>query len=798
MSAAQKICIHCGTPFRPAPQRADFCCAGCQFVHDLIVKNGLGQFYDLQESAGAPVKPFVFQKRDYAWLEELAKAAETTGGPVAALELDLQGISCIGCVWLIEKVFLQKNGALSIRVNPAVGRLEFRWKSGALDVAAFARELQAFGYLVSTPGKSPALESRALVTRIGLCAAFAMNTMLFTLPGYLGMSRNFEYAPLFNKLTLLFGTLSFIVGGGYFFSRTLRSLRNRLLHIDLPISLGLVAAYAGSLYAWCAGEMSFVYFDFVSIFVFLMLTGRWMQQAAIEKNRNRLLGMQTFVKEPDRELKPGQAYSVGAGQVVPVRSKLLSSGATLGLEWINGESESQAARPGQTVPSGAVNFSQGPVQLEAMECWEDSILSKLLRVSPRDHLKNDGLEKFIKFYIVVIVAIAVSGLAGWLAAGRPLLSALQVMISILVVSCPCAAGVALPLADELAVSALRRLGVFVREQSLWARIVRVKKIIFDKTGTLTLETLALRNPESLQTLAPGQKRRLLRMVGDNLHPISGCLRENLLADGVRADLDGEVEETVGFGLEMRTVEGVWRIGRPDWAGAPISYRPVPNASAISPIPRNLPAGSRRSECEFSLNGESLARFSFREEVRADAADEIARLQTGGYSVHILSGDRRHKVDAMARKLGLPAAQCESEMSPDDKARRVRALDRRDTLMIGDGANDSLAFNESYCSGTPAIDRGLLEQKSDFYFLGRGLNGVRSLLEAGRRRRATVRRVIAFALAYNFCTILVSLVGRMNPLAAAILMPVSSLVSIAIVYLGSGQWRAFTRPRGPSR
>lgn len=166
----------------------------------------------------------------------------------------------------------------------------------------------------------------------------------------------------------------------------------------------------------------------------------------------------------------------------------------------------------------------------------------------------------------------------------------------------------------------------------------------------------------------------------------------------------------------------------------------------------------------------------------------------GCSVHILSGDRRHKVEAMAKKLGLPAAQCESGMSPDDKARRVRALDRRDTLMIGDGANDSLAFNESYCNGTPAIDHGLLEQKSDFYFLGRGLNGVRALIETAHRRRATVRCVIAFALAYNFCTILVSLAGRMNPLAAAILMPVSSLVSVSMVCLGNCRSGALAKPR----
>lgn len=769
-----RVCIHCGTPFQPVKQRVDFCCSGCQFVHGLIVKNGLGQFYDLQRAAGVPVKSSVFQKRDYSWLADMVKTAEREGGPVAALELDLQGVSCIGCVWLVETVFSQKPGALSIQASHGAGRLHLRWQSGTCDVVEFARTLQSFGYSVSPPGKSAKNgENRALATRIGVCAAFAMNTMLFTLPGYLGMRQSFEYAPLFGRLALAFSTLSFVVGGGYFFTRSWHSLRNRVLHIDLPISIGLAAAYAGSLYAYHSGRTNFVYFDFVSVFVLLMLTGRWIQQAAVEKNRNQLPGGQTFIKDSDRDLKTGDTYAVERGSVVPVRSILLSAEATLGLEWINGEAETRDARAGQVVPSGAVNFSAETVQLEAAESWRESILSKLVEAAPRDHSRNTLLERFIKYYILVVIAVAAAGFAGWFAATGELLQAVQVLISVLVVSCPCAAGIALPLADEMAVSGLRRFGVFVREQGIWARIVRVRRIIFDKTGTLTLETLALREPEALLLLAREHQQALLHLVADSLHPVSGCLREYLLAAGVSENLDAEVEEIAGCGLTMQTEEGTWRVGRPAWAATG----------------REAGRSDGAHECAFMLNGNVLACFSFTEEVRCDAVEEVIRLQKEGYAIHILSGDRAHKVAGMARLLGLPAGQCESELSPADKARRLRALDRNDTLMIGDGANDSLAFNESWCSGTPAIGRGLLEQKSDFYFLGRGINGVRQLLETGKRRRRTVRRVVAFTLAYNACVIAVSLAGRMNPLAAAVLMPLSSLVSIVIVGFGLASRRS---------
>ena len=753
------ICIHCSTPFHPSAQRPDYCCAGCQFVHGLILKNGLEKFYDLQDGSVLPVKSLVFQKRDYTWLEELAKAAEAVNPIAATLELDLQGISCVGCVWLIEKLFLRKEGALSIDINTSLGRLGLRWKAGTLNIVGFAHELQSFGYLVGPAGKPAIPESSTLVKRLGLCAAFAMNAMLFTLPGYLGMQQSFAYSGMFNKLALMFGTLSFFIGGSYFFTRTWQSLRNGVLHIDLPISLGLCAAYTASLYAWHQGAMNFVSVDFVSIFVFLMLVGRWRQQTALEKNRNRLLGMQTFVKLDTTSLIPGALFSVTSGQIVPVRSKLISNGATLGLEWINGEAEARIARTGQMIPSGAVNLSQSSIECEAIEAWSDSILSKLLQIAPRNQFRHYNLERFIKNYILIVTGIAAIGFAAWLLKTGDLLKSLQVLTSILVVSCPCAAGVALPLADELAVSSLRKLGVFVREQSLWVRINKVKKIIFDKTGTLTLETMALKNPEALEQLPRNAKSVLLQMTSDNLHPVSCCLRELLMADSVLPSIDGELNEIIGNGLELRNAEGHWQLGRATWIGTQSSGDTV-----------------------FALNGAALTGFSFTEEARTDAAEEIAALQALGKKVYIMSGDRSDKVATMARRLKLPEAQCRGEMTPTDKADWLRSIDAHDTLMIGDGANDSLAFNESYCNGTPAIDRGLLEQKADFYFLGRGLSGVRHLLNMGRVRLLTARRVVSFALVYNAITIVLCLAGKMSPLAAAILMPSSSLVSLGIVMI----------------
>ncbi|MHA3775613.1 heavy metal translocating P-type ATPase metal-binding domain-containing protein [Verrucomicrobiota bacterium sgz303538] len=760
-------CLHCGTGFRRTAHRPDFCCAGCQFVHDLITKNGLGQFYDLQEEGVQPVKSLVFQKRDYTWLEELVVTAERE--PIASLQLDLQGLSCIGCVWLIEKVFARKSGGLSVRVDPTLGQIGIRWQSGEFDLITFARELQSFGYLVGPLGKSASAVSSGLVKRLGICAALTMNTMLFTLPSYLGMAQDFQFAALFNRLSLILGTLSLLVGGSYFFIRSWRSLRQGVLHIDLPISIGLIAAYAGSVYAWSKGAHGFVYFDFVSTFTFLMLVGRWLQQKAVERNRAQLLAAQadpppvrrldSGERMPVAELAPGIAFAVEPGQLVPVRSRLLSDGATLGMEWINGESEAAVAQKGRLIPAGAANCGQSAVECEALEVWSESLLSKLLRVAPEGSERNYELERFIRGYIYIVLSVAAAGFATWWTKTGDLLTSLQVLISVLVVSCPCASGVALPLASDLAASRLRQVGVFVRKSDLWQRLDRVRKIIFDKTGTLTLETISLRNPDALAALDDDSRAVLLAMVLNNLHPVSGCLREQLMADGVDVAPAPEAKEYVGLGLEVQHGGAAWRLGRPGWSG------------------------EAQGDCLFSRNGEVLAAFSFGEEARSDAGEEISSLGARNCRVFILSGDRNSKVEAMADRLELPREQCHGEMSPEQKAEWLAHLDKEDTLFIGDGANDSLAFDEAWCTGTPAVDRGLLEQKADFYFLGRGLNGVRALLDMAVRRRRTARGVVGFAIGYNVVAVALCLSGHMSPLLAAVLMPASSLVSLGIVFTG---------------
>ena len=295
----QKIiqCIHCGTAFTPKTDER-YCCNGCYYVAQLIKEQDLGQFYELKgDSVIPPIGSKVFQSEDTEALETILKDAES--GPEInppLLRLYIEGISCIGCVWLIETIYKRQPGAGTISINPQKGTIELSWQRGAFEIIAFAEELNRIGYRISPCASDSTDNSRGegqLTHRIGLCGFFLLNTMLFTLPGYLGMDEDFFLTPLFRLLSALFATLSLIVGGGYFINRAWQAVKLRTLHIDLPIAVGLLAAYLGSLIGLFKQYERLIYFDFVATFVFLMLCGRWLQEYALEKNRSQLKRKQT-------------------------------------------------------------------------------------------------------------------------------------------------------------------------------------------------------------------------------------------------------------------------------------------------------------------------------------------------------------------------------------------------------------------------------------------------------------------------------------------------------------------------
>jgi Cu2+-exporting ATPase len=286
----------------------------------------------------------------------------------------------------------------------------------------------------------------------------------------------------------------------------------------------------------------------------------------------------------------------------------------------------------------------------------------------------------------------------------------------------------------------------------------VTELVFDKTGTLTLETPVLKNPEALRALDAQAREALLALVCDNPHPVSACLHACLLVEGVTSPKLGNVEETPGCGTEL---DG-WSLGRAGW-------RATGTAGGDATL--------------FAQRGVVLAEFQFAHSLRPDAHAELLALRRGGFRVRILSGDSRENVARTAAELELSANDAFAELTPQGKAEWFDAYAPDNALMLGDGVNDSLAFDRALCRGTPVVHRGVLEKKADFYYLGNGIAGIRALFAIDDVRRRTQFAILLFSVAYNLFAVGLAVAGKINPLVAAVLMPVNSLLTLAIVGIG---------------
>ena len=770
--AVISACRHCRTKFRPTQAENEFCCPGCRYVFQLIHGRGLEEFYRYGDRL-FPAGSFVFHERDFHWLDPLQSRAEKSGTGQAEMILEVQGVSCAGCVWLLEAVFGKIPGAVSCRVQPAQGRIRLRWDCGSLRISDYAREVQRFGYLLGTERAKPESFLPALTRRMGLCGFLAMNGMVLAIPRYFGLSSSEPFAAVLDLLSFLVATASLLLGGSYFIRRSWTSLWARQLHIDLPISLGLLFAYGASVVSWLKNQYNLNYFEFVSTFTFLMILGRWLQERSLEENRQRLLGMrllpdpvlrgdgETKTEFPCQEIREGDSFRVPRNGLVPVRARLCGASATFALNWITGEPAPCTYSAGAIVPSGARSLENGQIRMQALENWESSQLSALHRVDSQREWRDPHLEQIMQAYLWVVLAAGLSGGLLWTILGHDGFRGLQVAISVLVVSCPCALGVALPLLADLAATILQAYGVFVREGTIWSRLKRVHAVLLDKTGTVTLETLRLQNPEAVTNLSPRAREALMWLVHQSLHPVAATLREEILSRGFPATEEaGQVEEVSGKGLAWSSQDGIWRLGRPEWCGVAGS----PDGTVLA------------------LDGKEISRFHFHEELRPESTAQIEQLRRQKLSIYLLSGDAPQRVKEIGRQLGIPDHHAFGGLLPEEKADLIKRRWPDCALMVGDGANDSLAFDAALCRGTPAVDTGWLEHKADFYLLGRGLGGLPILFEAARRVSFSTRTVFGFAILYNITAAGTALAGWMNPLIAAVIMPSSSLITMGMVRL----------------
>lgn len=785
------VCAHCSSPLGP-DAIGEFCCAGCEAVYTLLHESGFERYYELRASPSAPVGLAHPERRDLHWLEPLDEKVRT-GGSVSHLALDVQGMHCAGCVWLFDRVFEKEKDAVRVIANPTLGRIEL-WVGPQFDLPRFVRGVERFGYLLGPALKRRVKEEDALLVRTGIVIALAANAMMFALAIYLGLREGSVFETM-RALEVVLATLAVAIGAPVFARAAVEGLRRGVLHLDLPITLGMLLALAGTIWAYFE-RPHHSYGDTVAIFVALMLLGRWLQRRVAAKNRDRLLesegsdGLFTRRVEDGRvnmvrcsRIQQHDVLLIARGELVPVDATLLGENPTsVSLDWIHGESEPRRVEVGQTIAAGSFVVGENAIEVQATTSFRESPLVTLL-ARPLTDPSAQGASPFwdlvARRYVILVLSVASIACAGWYLGTGDLSRALEITTAILVVTCPCGIGIATPLGYELAGSALRRAGLFVRRERLLERVPQVRKIVFDKTGTLTTGTPRVANPRALETLSSEAHAMLAHMVARSAHPksmaIDRALRviENSAASALRVSLS----EIPGHGLEARDGENLYRLGKSDWAHA--NHNIVPDA-----------------DLAFTENGELLAALRFEEELRPDARVELEALREAGFETWILSGDEPARVHTIAHILGIPTERAIGGCTPDDKAEWIRTHDQNDTLFIGDGINDGPAADVAFAAGTPAIERPFLPSRADFWFATPGLRPIRLLLELGNQLRSIARRNLTFAVLYNVFAVTLAGLGWMEPWLAAVLMPASSLVVVTATSASLRQRKAKSQPGSP--
>jgi Cu2+-exporting ATPase len=773
-------CAHCGTLLGAGAVDV-FCCAGCARVHSLLHAGGLARYYDLRGGGGVPVGPSA-EAPERAWLAPLRAQIEASEN-LTRVAVDVGGVHCAACVWLIGELFRRAPRGRACVVNASRGRIELTVERG-FDLDAWVSEVEAVGYALGPALKERSRSADALTLRMGISVALAMNTMVLSFAMYFGLDEGPIYE-LARQLGFALATATMLVGGSFFVRSAWQSLRRGLLHLDLPIAIGVLLAFVGSTWSFFARSGA-EYFDTLAVFVALMLVGRWLQERVVATNRARLLasdgvdglwtrrvrdGVATLTRCV--ELRGGDVLLLAPGDLVPIDATLAEA-TSLRLDWINGESEPRPFEAGSVAPAGAFSAGRSAVRAVATADFARSSLVELL-ASPPSKAEGDAArfwDRLARVYVVGVLAAAAGAFALWMWLEGDAQRALGVTTAVLVVTCPCAFGIAVPLARDLVQASLRRTGLFVRSPSLLDRAPTVRRVVFDKTGTLTTGAPTLADPERLDALDEEARAALHAMASQSTHPKAAAVLAALPA-GLTLDGDARVVEEPGAGLSAELRGRRYRLGRGEWA-----------APAAMPL--------EGSDLVFSRDGRLLVALRTHEAARPDAVAELAGLARAGLETWILSGDSAERVQALARALGVPAERAVGGQSPRDKAAWLTAHGPEHALFVGDGINDSLAADVALVTGTPAIDRPFMPARSDFYFVTPGLAPIRRLIEASLRLRRVVRVDLAIAVAYNVGAVALAYAGLVEPWVAAVLMPLSSLGTLAITTAmlgGRTPWRS---------
>jgi len=703
--------------------------------------------------------------------EEVMLASRADGEGVRRTDLSVPDIHCGACIQAIETTLDRLPGVEGARVNLSTRRVAIRWRAASAP-PPFFETLAGIGYSAHLDDAEAAATDQGfaeLIRALAVAGFAAMNIMLLSVSVWSGAAD--ETRDLFHWISAALALPALVYSGRIFFRSAWSALRHGRTNMDVPISIGVLLAFGLSIYE-TLHRGPHAYFDASISLLFFLLVGRTLDHMMRERARIAVKGLAKLAARgalvmqtdgsraylPVGDIAPGMTILLAAGERVPVDARVVDGCSDIDRALVSGESVPQTASAGTLLQAGTLNLS-GPLTIVATAAAKDSFLSEMVRMMEAAEAGRSRhrriADRAAQLYAPVVHLTALLTFIGWMITTGDAHRAITVAIAVLIITCPCALGLAVPMVQVVAARRLFERGIMVKDGGGLERLAEIDTVVFDKTGTLTHGEPQLTDAGRFDA---GTLALAGALAAHSRHPYSRALAAAAPSSALRFDA---VSEMPGAGLEAHVGADVYRLGRAGWA--------LDSATADTASPEVAVVLSR--------NGRQIACFAFDDGLRPDAAEAVAALQARGLVLEIVSGDRDTPVRRLAEQLGVPHS---AQVSPGGKATHIAAMVTagRKPLMVGDGLNDAPALAAAHASMAPAAAADVGRNAADLVFLRDSLLAVPQAVTVARAAARLVRQNFAIAVCYNLIAVPVAVLGYVTPLVAAVAMSLSSLLVVA--------------------
>lgn len=788
-------CFHCGLPVPKGAhyqvtvdgQNQPMCCPGCQAVAQAIVENGLTEYYKYRTDVSPTARqivPDILQKLSLYDRPEIQQTFVTSDAQnIKQASLILEGIVCAACVWLSERHVSQLPGVISFSVNYATHRAQLRWDDAQIKLSEILKAISNIGYLAYPldPHRQEQVykrEKSQALRRLAVAGLGAMQAMMIAVALYASAETGMEVGleQFLRWISLLIAAPVILYSARPFFTGLWRDLKLKRPGMDVPVAIAIGAAFAAS--AWATimntGE---IYFDSITMFTFFLLSGRYLEMVArhrageaaeelvklVPAMATRFVDNQEQVV-PVSDLAPGDIVIVKPGESIPVDGINLGGSTSVDESLLTGESLPVRKRSGDQLIGGSVNI-ENTLQLRVQQVGQDTVLAGIQRLLDRAQVEKPRLavvaDRVAGYFVAVLLLVAiVVGTYWW---QRSPDEAFWIVISVLVVTCPCALSLATPVALTAATGRLTREGVLTTRGHTLETLAKVTDIVFDKTGTLTEGRLTL-TQTVLYTDKTSEQCLQLAVALERFseHPLAKALLAHSVRDHSLSASD--VEAIPGQGLHGVIDGQRYYIGNPDFVFAQLGLQERPRVNAQTCV-------------ALADVKQLLALFYFADTVRENMPQTIADLRRAGYRLHLFSGDRRAVVAEVAQQLGID--DYHGEMQPADKLAALHRLQEQGAVvaMIGDGVNDGPVLAGAQVSIAMGSGTEIAQASADMILLSERPQHIAHAFEIAGKTLRIVKQNLAWAASYNLVALPLAAAGWVAPWMAAIGMSASSLVVV---------------------